>query len=116
MNIVQASIKPRRYIGQRPGRHAWSIQHGLQGAPNNNVNVRMTALSDETYGGCADDHVGEAHTSRQDLAGQWPKAAGALMASSDRPTVLRPVDKLRAALTLPLAIHAVGIDVLIGNL
>ena len=38
------------------------------------------------------------------------------MASSDRPTVLRPVDKLRAALTLPLAIHAVGIDVLIGNL
>lgn len=69
----------------------------------------MTALSDETEGARGDDHVGEAATCCEDLAGGWPKAAGAYMASSDRPTGLRPVDKLRAALTRPLAIHAVGI-------
>jgi hypothetical protein len=65
MNIVQASIKPRRYIGQTPGRHAWSRQHRREF-----VNVKMTALSDETEGVRGDDHVGEAATCCEDLAGQ----------------------------------------------
>jgi hypothetical protein len=95
MNIVQASIKPRRYIGQTPVRHAWSRQHGWQGAPHD-VNVKMTALSDETEDVSGDDHVGEAP---KDFAGQWPKGADAQMASFDRLTVLQPGDKLRTALT-----------------
>jgi hypothetical protein len=37
----------------------------------------MTALSDETEGVRGDDHVGEAATCCEDLAGQWPKAVGA---------------------------------------
>ena len=73
------------------------------------MNVRMTALSDKTEDVGGDDHVGEAQGT---FAGQWPKGADAQMASFDRRTVLRPVDKLRAALTWPLAVRAVGTDVL----
>jgi hypothetical protein len=73
----------------------------------------MTGLSDETEGVCGDDHVGEA--ARIWLVNGLKQLAHK-MASPDRLTVLRPVDKLRAVLTRPLAIHAVGIGVLMGNL
>lgn len=76
---VQVSIEPRRYIGQTPGRHAWSLLHDLRDAQD--VKAKMTALSDEIKGEFSDRHVGESQrislvNDRKELMHKWRALTG----------------------------------------